>query len=123
MERIKREDLEKMYGKLIEEKDLSIFGIKKKFHFEIYDGFAYCPKSDDGKEYTIKFPQLSFINDSVEMQEQIKEKLNLGEDDKISALDVLQVFNEMDINGQRVQFSPKTHVYVPKNLWLVQVAD
>lgn len=118
MERIKREDLEKMYGKLIEEKDLYIYGMKNKFHFEIYDGFAYCPNSKDGKEYTIKFPQLRFIDDSKEMQKQIREKLKLGENDKISALDVLQVFNEMDIDGTRVEFDENKHAYAPKYLWV-----
>lgn len=120
MERIKKEDLEKLYGKMIEEKDLSIFGIKSKFHFEIYDGFAYCPKGSDGKEYTIKFPQTQFVDDSVDIQNKIREALSLDKDDKISPLDILQVFNEMDMDGQRVKYNEEKHAYEPKNLWFVE---
>ena len=121
MERIKREDLEKMYGKMIEEKDLSIYGINKKLHFEIYDGFAYCPKSKDGKEYTIKYPQTKFVDDSVDIQNKIREALSLDKTDKISPLDILQVFNEMDIDGQRVKYNEENKAYEPKNLWVVEV--
>lgn len=119
MNRIKREDLEMMYGKMVEEKTLSILGFKGKMHFEIYDGLAYCP-NHNGDEYVMKYPKLEFIEDSVEMQEEIRKYLKLDDQAKISVLDVLQTFNELDKNGVRIAYSNKTKSYKPKTMWLVE---
>ena len=119
MSRIKREDLEKMYGKMVEERDLTILGFKGKMHFEIYDGLAYC-ENFKGDEYIMKYPKLEFIEDSVEMQDEIRKYLDMDEKSKISVLDVLQTFNEMDKNGTRIFYSPRTKTYKTKNMWLVQ---
>lgn len=120
MKRIKKEDLEKMYGKMIEEKNLSISGFKGKMHFEIYDGLAYC-ENFKGDEYVLKFPKLEFIEDSIEMQEEIRKYLDLDENEKISVLDVLQTFNEMDKNGTRIVYSNENKTYKPKNMWKVDI--
>ena len=119
MSRIKKEDLEKMYGKMVEERDLTILGFKGKMHFEIYDGLAYC-ENLKGDEYILKYPKLEFIEDSVEMQDEIRKYLNMDEKSKISVLDVLQTFNEMDKNGTRIFYSPRTKTYKTKTMWLVQ---
>ena len=119
MSRIKKEDLEKMYGKMVEERDLTILGFKGKMHFEIYCGLAYC-ENFKGDEYILKYPKLEFIEDSVEMQDEIRKYLNMDEKSKISVLDVLQTFNEMDKNGTRIFYSPRTKTYKTKTMWLVQ---
>ena len=119
MSRIKREDLEKMYGKMVEEIDLTILGFNGKMHFEIYDGLAYC-ENFKGDEYVMKYPKLEFIEDSIEMQDEIRKYLDMDEKSKISVLDVLQTFNEMDKNGTRIFYSPRTKSYKTKNMWLVQ---
>ena len=119
MSRIKREDLEKMYGKMVEERDLTILGFKGKMHFEIYDGLAYC-ENFKGDEYVMKYPKLEFIEDSIEMQDEIRKYLDMDEKSKISVLDVLQTFNEMDKNGTRIFYSPCTKTYKAKTMWLVQ---
>lgn len=119
MSRIKKEDLEKMYGKMVEERDLTILGFNGKMHFEIYDGLAYC-ENFKGDEYVMKYPKLEFIEDSIEMQDEIRKYLEMDEKSKISVLDVLQTFNEMDKNGTRIFYSPRTKSYKTKNMWLVQ---
>lgn len=119
MSRIKKEDLEKMYGKMVEERDLTILGFNGKMHFEIYDGLAYC-ENFKGDEYVMKYPKLEFIEDSIEMQDEIRKYLDMDEKSKISVLDVLQTFNEMDKNGTRIFYSPRTKSYKPKNMWLAQ---
>lgn len=119
MSRIKKEDLEKMYGKMVEERDLTILGFKGKMHFEIYDGLAYC-ENFKGDEYVMKYPKLEFIEDSIEMQDEIRKYLDMDEKSKISVLDVLQTFNEMDKNGTRIFYSPRTKTYKTKTMWLVQ---
>ena len=119
MRRIKKEDLEKMYGKMVEERDLTILGFNGKMHFEIYDGLAYC-ENFKGDEYVMKYPKLEFIEDSIEMQDEIRKYLEMDEKSKISVLDVLQTFNEMDKNGTRIFYSPRTKSYKTKNMWLVQ---
>ena len=119
MSRIKKEDLEKMYGKMVEEIDLTILGFNGKMHFEIYDGLAYC-ENFKGDEYVMKYPKLEFIEDSIEMQDEIRKYLDMDDKSKISVLDVLQTFNEMDKNGTRIFYSPRTKSYKTKNMWLVQ---
>lgn len=119
MERIKREDLEKMYNKMVDERDLTILGFKKKLHFEIYDGLAYCPNYE-GSEYLMKYPRLEFIENSVEMQDEIRKYLKLDEKVKISVLHILQTFNALAKDGDRICYSSKTKGYKPQNMWLVQ---
>lgn len=119
MDKIKKEDLEKMYGKLIDTKQLTIQGFKDKLTFDIYDGLAYCADYK-GDEYVLKYPKLSFIEDSVEMQKTIRDYLNLKDTDKISVLDVLQTYNEMDKNGERIEYSEEDDSYKPKDMWLVR---
>lgn len=115
MERIPKKDIEKLYGKIVEERYLTIQGLGK-LHFEIYDGFAYCPNFN-GHEYTIKYPKLDFIEKSIEMQERIRKYLSLNKDEKISVIDVLQTLNEIDEDGTRIMYDPKTKKYKEKCLW------
>ena len=53
------------------------------------------------------------------MQEEIRKYLDLDEKEKISVLDVLQTFNEMDKNGTRIVYSNENKTYKPKNMWKV----
>ena len=78
--RVAKEIWEQMYGKMIAEKDFTILGFKKKLHFEVYDGFAYC-ENYYGNEYTLSFPMVEFVNKSNEIQDRIKEFLNMKEDE------------------------------------------
>lgn len=119
MERIKKEDLEKMYGKEIEERTLNILGVGKMKGWEIYDGFAYCPDFK-GHEYAMKFPKLDFIEDTVEMQKTIRKKLKMNDTDKISAFDILQVFNRLSCDGTRIEFNPRTRGYKEETRWLLK---
>lgn len=113
------EELEKLYGKMVEERPISIEGIKKKVTFKIYDGLAYGMLDD--KEYIITYPKLEFIEDSVEMQEEIREKLNMKDGQKIAVFDVLQVFNKLDIDGTRVRWNDKTQRLEEEKTWLLEV--
>ena len=54
------------------------------------------------------------------MQDEIRKYLDMDEKSKISVLDVLQTFNEMDKNGTRIFYSPRTKTYKAKTMWLVQ---
>ena len=47
----------------------------------------------------------------------------MDEDAKISVLDVLQTFNELDKNGVRIVYNSKTKTYEPKNMWLVNTSS
>ena len=49
--------------------------------------------------------------------------LKMDEDAKISVLDVLQTFNELDKNGVRIVYNGKTKTYEPKNMWLVNTSS
>ena len=116
MERIKKEDLELLFGKMIAEKELTILGFKNKLTFEIYDGFAYCPNYR-GSEYCMKFPKVEFVNKSNEMQDEIKKYMNLQDDDQITIFEIMQTFNEMTRDGVRIEYDPKKKAYKVKVMW------
>ena len=114
--RIPKEYLEKWYGKLIAEKDFTILGFKKKLHFEVFDGFAYC-ENYYGNEYTLSFPQVEFVNKSSEIQDKIREYLGMKEDEQITIFEILQSFNEMRRNGIRIEYDEESKEYKPKKVW------
>jgi len=114
--RIPKEYLELMYGKLIAEKDFTILGFKKKLHFEVYDGFAYC-ENYYGNEYCLMYPKVEFVNKSSEIQDKIREYMGLGEKDEITIYEILQTFNEMTRNGVRIEYDENTKEYKPKRVW------
>jgi hypothetical protein len=116
MERIKREDLELLYGKMVAEKELTILGFKNKLSFEIYDGFAYCPNYR-GSEYCMKYPKVEFVNKSTEMQDKIREYMKLDENDDITIYEIMQTFNEMERDGVRIEYDTKTKHYKEKEIW------
>lgn len=116
MERIKQEDLELLYGKMIATKDLTISGFKNKLTFEIYDGFAYCPNYR-GSEYCMKYPKAEFVTKSDITQNKIKEYLNMKEEDLISIFEILVTFNEMTRNGKRIEYDKTTNHYKEKIIW------
>ena len=116
MERISREHLEKLYGKMVAEKDLTILGFKNKLKFEIYDGFAYCPNYR-GSEYCMKFPKIEFVNKSNEMQDDIRKYMGLKENDDITIYEIMQTYNEMARDGVRIEYDKKTKHYKEKEIW------
>ena len=116
MERIKKEDLELLHGKMIAEKELTILGFKNKLTFEIYDGFAYCPNYR-GSEYCMKFPKIEFVNKSNEMQDEIRRYMKLDENDDITIYEIMQTFNEMARDGVRIEYDKKTKHYKEKCMW------
>ena len=114
--RVAKEIWEQMYGKMIAEKDFTILGCKKKLHFEVYDGFAYC-ENYYGNEYTLTFPMVEFVNKSNEIQDRIKEYLGMKEDEPITVFEILQSFNEIYRNGIKLEFDETTKDYKPKKCW------
>ena len=116
MERISKELLELLFGKMIAEKELTILGFKNKLNFEIYDGFAYCPNYR-GSEYCMKFPKVEFVNKSSEMQDEIKKYMNLKDDDDITIYEIMQTFNEMARDGVRIEYDATDKRYKEKCMW------
>lgn len=114
--RIPKENLELMYGKLITEKDFTILGFKKKLHFEVYDGFAYC-ENYYGNEYCLMYPKVEFVNKSNEIQDKIREYMGMDKDEQITIFEILQTFNEMTRNGVRIEYDEKTKEYKQKQVW------
>lgn len=115
-ERISREDLELLFGKMVAEKELTILGFKNKLAFEVYDGFAYCPDYR-GSEYTLIFPKVEFVNKSDEMQKEIRRYMNLAEGADITIYEIMQTFNEMTKNGVRIEYNKNTKGYKVKCMW------
>lgn len=118
MERIKREDLEKMYGKMIDERKLSIEGFSQKLNFEIYDGYAYCPDYK-GSEYVLIYPKMQFVRNSAEAQDAIREYLGLDKDKELTVLDVIQRFNTFLKDGVSLEYNQETKKYTEKNKFIV----
>ena len=116
MERIKKEDLELLFGKMIAEKEFTIFGFKNKLKFEIYDGFAYCPNYRGG-EYCMQFPKIEFANKSTELQDEIRKYMKLEEKADITIFEILQSFNELYKNSTRIEYDEKTKHYKEKQVW------
>ncbi len=109
--RTAKEIIEIMYGKMIDEKNLDISGFKKPLNFEVYDGYAYCPNYK-GHEYALEYPRIELIEKSKEMQEDIRNWLDMKEDDKITVYDIIQTFNIMYRDGVKVIFDED------KNRWV-----
>lgn len=116
MERISREHLELLFGKMIAEKELTILGFKNKLSFEIYDGCAYCPNYR-GSDYLMSFPKIEFINKSNESQDEIRRYMKLEDKDNITIYEILQTFNEMSRDSVRIEFDKKTKHYKEKCMW------
>ena len=116
MERIKREDLELLHGKMIAERELTILGFKNKLKFEIYDGFAYCPNYR-GSEYCMKFPKIEFVNKSNEMQDDIRKYMGMSDDEDITIYEIMQTYNEMARDGVRIEYDEKAKHYKEKEIW------
>lgn len=118
MDRIKREDIEKNYGKMIDERPLSIEGFSKKLHFEIYDGFAYC-QDFEGSEYILKYPKMSFVKGSPDAQEAIRSYLGIDKNKDITVLDIIQRFNTFYKDGVLLEYKEDEKKYVEKNTFVV----
>ena len=115
---ISREELEILYGKMIDEKDLSIYGYKDKFHFEIYDGFAYCPNYH-GSDYALIYPKIEFADKSDEIKAAVRKFMNIPDDEPISVYDLMQTFNELIVNNKRMCYNENKKKYEYKKMWLV----
>ena len=120
MSRIKQDDLEKMFGKMVGKRKLSIVGFKKKLEFEIYDGLAYCP-DHEGHEYMMKYPRMSFINESAEAQDMIRKEIDESDEyEDFTILDVIKTFNEFYIDNKRVVYDKETNTYEEKDSFSVE---
>lgn len=103
MSKIKREEIEKFYGKIIctqtvnvskfSEEDENAEDKKEDMVFDVYDGIAYC-EDYKGKEYIMTFPKMEFIKECTEMQKKIREHLSLKETDSITASNIMQCYSE-----------------------------
>lgn len=116
MERISKETLELLFGKMIAEKELTILGFKNKLKFEIFDGFAYCPNYR-GSEYCLKFPKVEFVNKATEMQDEIRKYMKMDEKEDITIYEILQTFNEMERDCVPIEYDYKAKHYVEKIIW------
>lgn len=65
--------------------------------FDIFDGFAYC-HNYKGKEYTMSFPREILIKDAKGMQKNIREALNLSDEEAIVAQNILAVYFQLKAN-------------------------
>lgn len=115
-QRISREEIELLYGKMVAEREFTILGFKNKLKFEVYDGFAYCPDYR-GNEYTLIYPKVEFVNKSDEMQAEIRRYMNLPDDANITIYEILQTFNEMTKNGVRIEYDKAKKSYKTKCMW------
>lgn len=118
MDRIKTTELEKLYGKVVDKRDLSIEGFRKKMSFELYDGFGYCADFN-GHEYILKYPKMAFVRCSVEAQDAIRELLGYDKDKELTILDVLQRFNRLFRDGKEIAYNSKKKTYEEVNPFIV----
>lgn len=104
-ERISIQDLEKMNRtkyvctKKIKLSD-NIFGDKKKriLEFDIFDGFAYCFDEKSKQEYYMIFPRKAFIALSKDMENNVREYLELDEHEPLQEVHLLASYNSLHIN-------------------------
>ena len=109
--RIEKKTLETIFGKMIEEREVAISGFNKPITFEIYDGYAYCPEHK-GHEYSMEYPRIELIEKSKEFQSDIRAWVGLDEDAQITIYDIMQTFNVMYRDGQKVAYDTKTKKWV-----------
>lgn len=98
MAKIEDKVLEKLYGKLVCEQEISFqdtkfFGDSEKrvIKFKIYDGFAYC-EDFEGEELFLTYPKLEFINSCREMAQAVREFLSIPDTEKIGVVDIVQSY-------------------------------
>ena len=106
-QRFNKEDIEKIYGKCLAEKELEIVGIKKPVLFEIYDGYAYC-EEHKGHSYQIEFPLISLVEQSKKLQNDIREWTNLDEDKDITIYEIIQTFNTLYIDHKPAYYDKES---------------
>lgn len=101
MSRIKQEELEKQYGKLvcnqvIRIQDTKFFGDSnaRTVEFEMYDGFAYCPDFD-GEELFLTYPRLDFVKSCDTMANSIRNFMGLNPNDEITIADIVHSYCEV----------------------------
>jgi hypothetical protein len=73
-----------------------IFGDKNPriMEFDIFDGFAYCANFE-GKEYIMTYPRKEFIKLSKDMEQGVREFLNLDDKEPITETHILQTYNTL----------------------------
>lgn len=114
MERLDKNIIEILFGKMIEERDIEIMGFKKPLRFEIYDGYAYCPNYKGG-EYEIDFPRMKLVEESKEFQEDIRKWMKLDENDTITYFHIVQTFNELYKDCTGIEWSAETKKWVERH--------
>ena len=74
----------------------NLFGDKKQriMEFDIFDGFAYCANFEN-KEYIMTYPRKEFIKLSKDMEQGIREFLNLEDNEVITETHILQTYNTL----------------------------
>lgn len=105
MSRISIKDLEKMNQtsylctKKIKLAD-NVFGDNRKrvLEFDIFDGFAYCFDNKTEKEYFMIYPRKEFIKLSKDMENNVREYLELDEHEPLQEVHLLASYNSLYIN-------------------------
>lgn len=87
--------LTKWYGKMVQEKNLTIPNYNGEKTFKLYDGIAYCNGDENGKEFIITYPQMEIINNASELSNAIMEFCNLTNIDEIKIIHILKTFGEV----------------------------
>lgn len=93
---------EKMYGKKVATEKLNIEGYKQAIPFDIYDGYAICPKFR-GHRYDMTYPQMKAVKDSKELSDAIVEYCGLNNADEITVIHVLITFNTFYEDGVEIE--------------------
>lgn len=99
-QKIKKEELEKMYGKCVATMAFSVndeIFTDDKYHtlvFDVYDGFAYC-ENYRGNEYIMQYPQLAFIKVSTKMSDMIREFNEMDEKQEITPIEVINTYGKL----------------------------
>jgi hypothetical protein len=65
--------------------------------FDIFDGFAYCADYK-GKEYYMEFPQKAFIKLMKEMEDEVRDYLDLSSTMEINEVHLLSAYNTLSVN-------------------------
>lgn len=101
MGKITPQDLEALYGKKVCEAELHVDGFKKPMKFDVYDGFAFCPKYGT-KQYEMTYPTLSFVKGAKELAEEVMEYKHLKSVNEITVIHILETYNTLTSYGKPV---------------------
>lgn len=99
--KITDENLTQLYGKKVCEAELHVDGFKKPMKFDVYDGFAICPKYGK-KQYEMTYPTLSFVKGAKELADEVMAYKNLKNANEITVIHILETYNTLTSYGRPI---------------------